>query len=122
MEKFTVQITFLLHFLFLYWRQDSNLRDDYVIYNIESVVTSATSRRQQILRFYSNLKTVYMSNLIWSVLLIDSCCDLKQSSLLNGTLSGIVPNHRTLLKFELHQGSFRNISEADFIADINQQI
>lgn len=41
----------------------------------------------------------------------------KQSSLLNETLSGIVPNHRTLLRFELHQGSFRNISEADFIAD-----
>ena len=78
MEKIYSSSNFLLHFyFFLYCRQDSNLRDDYVIYNIESVVTSATSRRQHILRFYSNLKTVYMSNLIWSVLLIDSCCDLN---------------------------------------------
>ena len=36
------------NFNFWYCRQDSNLRGDYVPYNIESVVTSATSRLQHL--------------------------------------------------------------------------
>ena len=93
-----------------YCRQDSNLREDCVPYNIESVVTSTTSRLQHNEQFDMECTAHWF--MLWS----------QQLSLLNGTLSGIVPNHRTLLRFELRQGSLRNISEANLrkISKINE--
>ena len=61
----------------------------------------ADRRIGHILRFHSNLKTVYISNLIWCVLLIESCCDLNNhlTSLMN--TSGIVRQARILHALKL---------------------
>ena len=75
---------------------------------LEPVISAVKGRRPKPIRRWQHSEQFDMECtahwfMLWS----------QQLSLLNGTLSGIVPNHRTLLRFELHQGSLRNASVAD---------